>query len=266
MADIMFLDPINNARFEMDFAELMTVIKGSSIKSAALGDDFFELGLTDAFNLRIQGRPTITLMSTLNKGQTPPVRLKIVANGETPTAREIEERIRSLRQLYATTFLINMGRSAEAVRMLDSNPQADLEELLGNQDRLFVVAASEGTFWLTVLTKTRTAFRNLGTIVPLFYDEGRQALLERMRANTELKKLAVKEKEMLLGFERANKFVDLVQKIEKIKDPHVKERIRRALASNAAGLGTQLPALPSPTSAPKPKLTASTRAKKSRKR
>jgi hypothetical protein len=251
MADnILFLDPISNRSFPLNFSDLLTIIKGSSIKSAALSDDFFELVLTDAFNLRIETQPTILLTSTLNKNEFPPVRLQIIADGETPSAFTVERRIRSLRQLYATNFLVNAGRSKEVARVLDANRNADLEELLEEQDRLFVAAASEGTFWLTVLTKTRSAFRSLANIVPLFYEEGREALLERMRANTELAKLTVKEKEDKLYFDRANKSVDLVQKIEKIKDPHVKERVQDVLSASLGGLGRELPALPKPTEAP----------------
>jgi hypothetical protein len=255
MADnILFLDPISTRRFALDFSDLVTIIKGSSIKSAAISDEFFELSLTDAFNLRIETHPTILLTSTLNRGELPPVRLQILANGEAPSALTVERRIRALRQLYAVNFLIDAGRSKEAARVLDANPNADLEELLRERDRLFVTAASEGTFWLTVLTKTRSAFRSLANIVPLFYEEGRQALLERMRANTELAKLTVKEKEDKLSFDRANKLVELVQKVEKIKDPHVKERVQDVLSASLSRLGRQIPALPKPTeeAAPKP--------------
>lgn len=73
MADeIPFIDPISGVSFPMDFADLITLIKGSSIRSAAIADNFFELGLTDAFNLRMENRPSIVLMSTLNKGGKSP--------------------------------------------------------------------------------------------------------------------------------------------------------------------------------------------------
>ena len=121
--------------------------------------------------------------------------MQLIPEGDAPTAVAVEQRIHSLRQLYATTFLVNAGRSEELGRALTSNPNADLESLLNEKDRLYISAASEGTFWLTVLTKTKVAFRSLTTIVPLFYVEGRQALLDRMRANTALKKIAVQKAE-----------------------------------------------------------------------
>jgi hypothetical protein len=186
-------------------------------------------------------------MSTLNKGESPPIRLQIIPEGHTPTAIAVEQRIHSLRQLHATTFLVNAGRSEEIGRALVPNPNVDLETLLNEKDRLYVSAASEGTFWLTVLTKTKGAFRSLTTIVPLFYEEGRQALLDRMRANTALKKLAVEQTETRLAFEKANKLIDLVQKIEKIKDPEMRERVSHTLSASLSGLGKQLPSLPTPS-------------------
>jgi hypothetical protein len=112
--------------------------------------------------------------------------------------------------------------------MLERNPHADLEQAVTQENRLFISAASEGTFWLTVLAKTKAAFASLVYIAPLFYEDGRQAILERIRATTDLKKLDVKTKEMDL----AAKIIDLVQKVEKIKDPHVREKVREALSIN----------------------------------
>ena len=246
---ILYLNPVNDSQFEIDFSVLITLIKGSSITSAALADDFFEIGLSDAFNLRVD-RSAIYLMSTLNKGERPPIRLRIMGEGEAHTAGEIERRIHSLRQVYATAFLVNTGRSAKVARILEENPQADLEELLSNKDRLFVTAASEGTFWLTVITRTKAAFRSLTAIVPLFYDEGRQALLDRVRAATELQRLGVEEKRMQLTFEQANKLIDLVQKIDKIKDPAIRERVRDSLSSNIGALGNASVSLPKPGDEP----------------
>jgi hypothetical protein len=242
MPSIKFVDFINETQADIDFADLITIIKGSSVKSIALADDFFELGLTDAFNLRMNGPPDILLMSTLNKGEHPPVRLQVLGESETPSAKAVETRIHALRQLYAATFLINAGRSEEAGNVLESNPEADLEDLLKEQDRLFIAAASEGSFWLTVLTKTGAAFKSLANIVPLFYEEGRQALLQRVRATTDLKKLNVRQKQIKV----AGELVGLVREIEKIKNPALRQRVQETISSNLSALGKQPLSLPNP--------------------
>jgi hypothetical protein len=256
--DITFFDPVNNVRFSMSFDELFALIRGSSIKTGALmGSSVVELGLTDAFNLRVLTDPPdhfgrvrlhIDLISTLNKRDIPPVKLQIIPENKTPTAIEVENRIRSLRQLYAIIFLVNAGRAKEVSRALAIDPRTDLEVLLNEKDRLCVVGASEGTFWLTVLTKTKAAFQSLATIAPLFWDEGRQALLDRIKADTTLKKLAVEETETRIAFDKANKLIDLVRKVESIKDHDTRERIRHVLSSSISGLGRRLPSLPSPMS------------------
>lgn len=89
------------------------------------------------------------------------------------------------------SFLVDAGRENETAQYLVGSSFFDLENLIEPADRLFIVSASQGSFWLTVTGKTAAALKSLLNIVPLFYDEGGQALLERLRANTELIKLDV---------------------------------------------------------------------------
>jgi hypothetical protein len=245
MADINYVDPIDGKTTQLDFADLVTLIKGSSVSSLAIAEDFFELGLTDAFNLRIQGQISVLLISTLNKGELPPVRLQILDEEEVASAQAVEKRLHALRQLYAATFLVNAGR-ADEIANIKQPEWFDLEDLLAQDERLFVSAASEGSFWLTVVTKTTTAFKSLSNILPFFYSEGRTALLERVRAKTELEKLAVEQKRTDIAFERANKYVDLAQKVAKIKDPWVRAQTERVISSNLVALEKESLALPPP--------------------
>ena len=68
---------------------------------------------------------------------------------------------------------------------------------------------------------------------------------------------------MDLMFQSANKLVDLVQKVEKIKDPHTQEKARQALSINAGALGKQLPlSLPKPETTPQPKTKPKPKTKK----
>jgi hypothetical protein len=195
MPNIFYIDPFDNRQIELDLADLVTLIKGSSITSMAHSDTFFELGLSDAFNLRVQAdnrEADILLFSTLNKDELPPVRLRLMAEEEIPTAATLEKRLHALRQLYAVAFLIESGRTDEVAQAIEQNSETDLEALLNEEDRLSVRAASVGSFWITLVIKTKAAFSTLSLIGPLFYDEGRQALLSRVRATTELKWLEVK--------------------------------------------------------------------------
>jgi hypothetical protein len=140
MPRIFIIDPSDDKRIELDFAALVTLIKGSSITSMAHSDKFFELGLSDAFNLRVQtdnAEADILLFSTLNKGELPPVRLNIMGDDKVPTAEALEKRIHSLlRQLYATAFLIDAGRSNDVAQALKQNPDTDLEASLLKEEDL----------------------------------------------------------------------------------------------------------------------------------
>jgi hypothetical protein len=110
---------------------------------------------------------------------------------------------------------------------------------------------------LTVLAKSKGAFKNLNYIAPLFFEEGRQAIVERVRAGTRLKQLEVREKEINVTFQAANKLIDLVQKVDKIKDPGTREKVRQALSTNVHALGQHLPpALPKPQATIKSKKNA----------
>jgi len=185
------------------------------------------------------------LFPTTNKGEAPPVRLRLIANGETPTAQLVESRLHALRQLYAFSFLVDAGRENDIANALKNDRSADLDNLIDHANKLFITSASQGSFWLTVRTKTTAAFKSLTNIVPLFYDEGRQAVLERVRANTELTKLDVDKKRFDIQMQRANGLIDLYNKIEKIKDRDVKEQMKAELNKSISASGNTPPALPS---------------------
>jgi hypothetical protein len=61
---------------------------------------------------------------------------------------------------------------------------------------------------------------SLAAVFCVFYREGRQALLERAKARTDLDKLAVREKRMEIESQR----IELIQKVAKIKDPYLREK------------------------------------------
>ncbi len=147
------------------------------------------------------------------------------------------DRIHALRQIYAISLLIDAGRENEIAKAFSENGSVDFESLIDDEDKLFINAASTGSFWLTVTTKSTAAFKSLTNIFPLFYDEGRQAVLERVRANTELVKLDVDKKHLDIQMQKANGLIDLYNKIEKIKDPAVKDLMKAELTKSIAESG-----------------------------
>ena len=74
--------------------------------------------------------------------------------------------------------------------------------------------------------------RNSSNVASTIYAPGREALLRRTEARTRLEELAVDQKRAEIEMQRAKNVIDLVQKIEKIKDPGLRERTRAALSAN----------------------------------
>jgi hypothetical protein len=83
------------------------------------------------------------------------------------------------------------------------------------------------------------ALRSPSSIVLVFYREGRDALLTRARARTEIEVIAAEQKRLELEHQRASMTLDLVTKVEKIKDAQLKERVKNAIT---------FPTLPPPKS------------------
>lgn len=77
MSKIFISNPRLGARYETDFATLVSIIKGTSIVSLADSDRFIEFGLTEALLVRFErdegDRLQATLISTLNPDQVSPM-------------------------------------------------------------------------------------------------------------------------------------------------------------------------------------------------
>jgi hypothetical protein len=76
------------------------------------------------------------------------------------------------------------------------------------------------------------AWRSLSAATWVLFSESRQALIERSRARTDLEKLAVEQKRDEIAFKRASRALDLAQKVEKIKDPQLREKAKAAITSS----------------------------------
>lgn len=249
MVEIKYLDHANGVSRDLEFGDLVELIQGSSIKSAMIGENIFEIGISESFNISISeastvGSISITVTSTLNKGEIPPVKLQLVSSQEAASAAIVERRIHALRQLYAATVLLNTGRAADAARAINSDPASDIEELLEEHDRLFITAVSQGSLWLTVKATTAPAFRALCQIAPVFFEEGRRAIIERVRATTALKQLDVVQKQDEIALKKIHGMIDIAKQLEKIKDPFVRGKLNQIFSSSLTALGQQVPLLP----------------------
>jgi hypothetical protein len=75
----------------------------------------------------------------------------------------------------------------------------------------------------------RTSFRSwrrLSAVLCACYERGRDTLLRRVEAYTELEELAVEERRHQLAKQRANDVIELIWKIEGIKDPQLRRQAK----------------------------------------
>jgi hypothetical protein len=79
-----------------------------------------------------------------------------------------------------------------------------------------------------LLTLVRS-WRRPSSSAIVFYARGREALLRRAEARTQLEDLAVQEKRQQLAKQRANDVIDLMLKVERIKDPQLREKAKTAI-------------------------------------
>jgi hypothetical protein len=254
----MILQPPRSSANPIKFEEFIGISKGLSISSAAAsgegspGPDFLELGLSRAFNLRIQASGdtlVVSLVSTLNKGEFPPVRFEIIGQDETVTAGLLERRLHHLRQVYAVAFLVDSGRETDLANLLREHPLADLEDaLIAEKDKLVIREATPGSLVLSLVAKSKTAYQALLYICGLPFAKGREALLGRITAGTALAELKVQEKTQDLRLKGAHGIIDLAKKLDGIKDKETRELIRKRLFLDVDGLTS--------TEVPPPKMSA----------
>jgi len=233
------VDPRSDASETIEFAELAEIAEGTSVIALNNEDGILEFKLSEDLIVRFQPRDRlhVTVQSATDPRGAVPMRFQLLSHGEEPSAAVVEERLRRLRQAYAISFLISVRREADIANQLNNDPHADLEDLLAPEDRLYIQSASSGSFWVTVLAKTNAAQKVLRNIASLAFPEGREHLLRRVRADTELKELDVTAKKISV----AKSYVDLLAQIEKIKDPKRREAARNSVDSSLSVISTKLP-------------------------
>jgi hypothetical protein len=227
-------------RVEITMDELNTLVAGSSIRwvKESIGECVFKT--SDDFLVAITPNGDDLKIEVQNHGFLSHFRFNIPAAGSSPRAFTIERRIHALRQLYALFFLLIEGRE-EVLLAEPEYVDVDLEQtFLSEDDGLQISDIGIGSLWVTLRNWTEGGRKAIVWLAAILTDQGREALTRRLLAETRSKELAVRHQELTFEFDRANKTIELVNKIEKIKDPAVKERVIRIISRNAAQLETKI--------------------------
>lgn len=247
MSNIFVVNPATRDTYYIDFAAFVELVKGTSIVSLADSDEFLELGLSENLQIRIQagddGKLQIAIFSTLNRGEPSSVRVQLVSDDEQPSAALIEDRIRSLRQVYALLVLVDRNQQKNLGANLRRNPTLDIErELLKPEEWLRVEAAGKGTWWMAVVAKAKRAPQAALNTLSLVYGEGRQLLLARVRADTQIRQSTARRETQKAERLLDRRIVDLSKALDKVKDPSARAAIATRLISEMKSINPQLAA------------------------
>ena len=218
-----------------DFSELVSIIKGRSIVSAAdWGKDKFELGLSGNLMIRFfktEDGMTINLISSQNADENPSLVVDLGNMNQRVPISVIENKLKGLRTLYAAFYLIYDGRENELQSYLIKHPHGDFERaLLDIDEQLYIESISYGSWVVTVWSKTQKAYKAIRSVAGLVFEEGRDAFISKLQADAKLthaqadKELAQVKKEQ---FElEKSQFDYLLELSDKMEIPEVKEQLK----------------------------------------
>lgn len=221
--------------FVSNFQEILTIIKGRSIISAADWDnERFELGLSGNLMIRFfqtDSGMTINLISTKNEDENPSLVVDLGDMNQKVSISVIENKLRGLRTLYAAFYLIYDGREKELQSYLIKHPHGDFEQALLNTDeQLYIESISYGSWVLTVWSKTKKGYKAIKSVAGLVFEEGRAAFISKMQAEARLKhaqadKETVQVKKESFELEKSQ-FDYLLELSDKMEVPEVKEQLK----------------------------------------
>ena len=221
--------------FATDFSEVLNIIKGRSIISAAdWGNDRVELGLSGNLQLRFfrtESGMTVNLISTQNSDENPSLVVDLGDMQQRVPISVIEKKLNGLRTLYAIFYLIYDNRHKELQSYLIKHPQGDIEQaLLTPDEQLFIESISYGSWVVTVWSKTKKAYKSITSVAGLVFERGRDAFLQKMEADARLKDAQADKGEIQVrreNFELQKDQMDyLLEVSEKMDIPEVKEQLK----------------------------------------
>jgi hypothetical protein len=155
-----------------------------------------------------QGRLEVAgvMPSRTRRTRAPQERIMLIPHEEeaSPSAYLIERRIRALRQVYAALVIadrINHHQMNE--EGIELSNDSDLEFLLPDMDRLQILKAGKGSFWVTAGVIAKRAAKYVHDApdaalraVSLLFADGRTLLMRRVEADTVIKEESARQAEV----------------------------------------------------------------------
>lgn len=249
MASFSIFDGTSGTRQEISVDTFTSIVRGTCILKV-VHDGFVELRLSEDIGLRFdiqeRGQLSATLSPIAPVDGFPAVRVRIVKDGEQPTAMLVEKRLRSLRQIYAIAFLLHSNREGLLGKVLFGDPNGDLEEMLTNEEQLHLQAAGPGSWWVTVLSVVKGSGQKAIYAVGALYGEGRDLIIRKMTAEVEITETEAAKRKFELGKTKLDALIDLSNKAEDIKDPQLRDAVKERLIREMRQVDPTMLALPPP--------------------
>jgi len=209
-------------RRQSEFSEYINIVSGRSIVSGAdWGKDRVEFGLSGDGMIRVFWTPKgleVNFISTTNTDEIPPLIIKMGDLDQRVPAKKLEKRLFALRQLYSLVRLFDTNRLDEIDKVKNLN--FDLEDLIPEDEHLYIDCLAPGSWYLTVWSKIQSSYSSLLKTVALIYERGRETLLSKLEAEAQLKNLEVEEREFDLFSKKLDYTLGLSKKL---KSPEAKK-------------------------------------------
>ncbi len=214
MARFFVDDTASKYRQVISFELFVGLFKGIGIRSAASGIGFFELGLTNEFNITFVqgggGEIEIVIRSTVNSGDTPGTTFLLASSDEDLTAAQVEARLFAFRQLYALYVMTEEGMLSELAIVSRNGAGFDSEQRLLPRDlQVRITSLGPGSIVAVATALVKRGKDYVEGFFASFYPEGRRALLDSVRANADLQQINVEQRKFDLNLRRVDSLIRL---------------------------------------------------------
>ncbi|SRR6266446_3916836 len=255
MLKIRAFDPETKDIYGIGYGAFAALVSGSSIVKVECTETNLRIDMSNGFNFSVPAKSADieVFLAAPTERQIPSARIALLARDEEPFAGLINLRLWHVRQLYAILALLEDDRLKDAASQLKSNPYYDLESLLPADERLRIIGAGQGSFFVDFATKAydkiKKSPRAALNAIALIFSEGRTLVLRNVKAGTRIREAEAEMKESEVRKYRLDAMIDAINKINEIPDLEVRkimrdaalEDLRRALGPDAEPMLGLLP-------------------------
>jgi hypothetical protein len=239
--------------------EIFAALAKAAITQVSQEQNVLQMDLSNGLSIRV-GADDVRIVLNPPAAEVVSTRIMLVREDEEPTASMIERRLWHLRQLYAVLFLVLVqgGKSeslTKGVQREDSNADIDLELLIPSEQRLQVIGAGAGTFWIDVLVplvkkgygKVKQTPDAALNALSLLCGEGWRKLMRRVEAGTRAKEADARKRgaeateaedaaELKAAENRAKFVIETLNNIHEMRNPQDRKVLHDSFMSSARNM------------------------------